>query len=202
MLTKPATNASGQQSAGDDGQEPHPDVQRCPYDQDDPCRDQPGEPGNRDHEAVMCAVHAPKGPLDANGWRGFRATGVPAVLSAGVEPVSGDHAAPQVRLSLRASTTPGSRAPRGCPRATTEGFGFGAALSVRESRRLRRSHGRTRPSVRHRYSTRIVPLASVNVSFFSGSQSPMPNWCDTIRAPGRSTLVRIGLSFRFDEVSR
>lgn len=54
------------------------------------------------------------------------------------------------------------------------------------------------PSAFHKYSVRGLLAVSVNVSTLSGSQSPMLKAWDTIRAPGLSCRVRIGLSFRFD----
>jgi hypothetical protein len=63
-------------------------------------------------------------------------------------------------------------------------------------------YGRTFPSAFHRYSVRVVPAVSANVSTLSACQSPMLNACDTMRAPGLSCLVRIGRNFRLDADKR
>ena len=61
--------------------------------------------------------------------------------------------------------------------------------------------GEFAPTV-HTYSVRLVPLASVNVSTLSGCQSPIPNWCDTMRAPGFSWLSSRGRSYTFEDDRR
>ena len=78
------------------------------------------------------------------------------------------------------------------------------ALGRGRTVRASRSRSLTHLAVGHVQVDRTgrVPSASTNVSVLSACQSPMLNVLVTMRAPGLSCLVRIGLRRRFDADSR